>query len=53
MALEAEGDAGHAAHRVYLTTSDHEDNPIKCLIASLRPKHAEQVREGPTSDGKS
>jgi hypothetical protein len=38
------GGGGGAQHRVYLTTKDYSDAEVKCLIACLRPKHAEQVR---------
>lgn len=39
-----EGGDGGGPRRVYLTTKDMEDKEVKCLIAVLRPKHAEQVR---------
>lgn len=41
--MKADGD-GAGPHRVYLTTKDFEDKEVKCLIAVLRPKHADQVR---------
>lgn len=39
----ADGGDGGGVHRVYLTTKDYNDAGVKCLVASLRPKTAEQV----------
>lgn len=38
------GEGVGGEHLVYLTTKDVSDTEVKCLIASLLPKHAQQVR---------